>query len=89
MRRILLTLAALLAASLGWAGGGAAASWAGLDELDPLLRLGGVAWALGVADHLAARARAIDHKSCDHSPGVPIATDASAASGEAEHQIKG
>jgi predicted phage tail protein len=56
MKRVLLSLAALLVAALGWAGGGEAASWTGLAELDPLLRLGAVMLALGVADHLVARA---------------------------------
>ncbi len=55
MRRVLLTLAALLAAALGWLAGGAAASLTGLDELDPLLRLAAIALALAAAERAAAR----------------------------------
>jgi hypothetical protein len=54
MRRVFLSLAALLAAALGWAGGGAVADWTGLDELEPLLRLGAVAVALAAAERAAA-----------------------------------
>ena len=55
MKRALLTLAALLVATLGWMAGGTVASWTGLDELDPLLRLGAVVLALAVAEVAAAR----------------------------------
>ena len=55
MRRAVLTLAAMLVAALGWMAAGALTGWTGLDELDPLLRLGGVVLALGVAERLAAR----------------------------------
>lgn len=50
MRRVLLILAPPLLAWLGWEAGGLLVAWSGLDELDPLLRLGGVALALAVAE---------------------------------------
>jgi hypothetical protein len=55
MRRVLLTLGALLAAALGWMAGGAVASLTGLDELDPLLRLAAIALALAAAERAASR----------------------------------
>ncbi len=49
MRRVVLSLAALLVAALAFTGSGALAAWTGLDELDPLLRMGALALALAVA----------------------------------------
>ncbi len=55
MRRVGFTLAALLVAALGWMVGGAVAGWIGLDELDPLVRVGALALALAAAETVAAR----------------------------------